>query len=67
MKLIKSFPEKLYKARTDRRMTQAQLANMTGLTQDWISHFEHGRRLPNLEIFRAICLGLKISADELLK
>jgi transcriptional regulator with XRE-family HTH domain len=27
--------------------TQAELASKTGMTQDWISHFEGGRRVPD--------------------
>lgn len=41
------FPDRLRRCRQRLKFTQAQLAEATGLTQDWISHFECGRRMPD--------------------
>ncbi len=50
-KFKKAFPKQLLDARKDRGFTQSDLANRTGLTQDWLSHFENGRRLPDAYSF----------------
>jgi transcriptional regulator with XRE-family HTH domain len=43
----KKFQALLKSARQSRHLTQLQLASITGLSPDWISHFECGRRLPD--------------------
>lgn len=43
----KVFSENLKDLRESRQMTQADLAKRVGLTADWISHMEHGRRFPS--------------------
>jgi len=47
----KLFPAKLKAMRNGDGLTQKQLASATGLTADWISHFEAGRRLPDAYAF----------------
>ncbi len=47
-------------------LSQTDLAEIAGLTPSWISHFEAGRRLPSLEVFRQICKALGVTADSLL-
>ena len=43
----KWFSKKLKQVRSQQYVTRKQLAENTGLTPDWISHFEAGRRLPD--------------------
>jgi transcriptional regulator with XRE-family HTH domain len=47
----KWFPKQLKEKREFRYLTQEQVAKKTGLSQDWISHFERGRRLPDAYAF----------------
>ena len=37
-------------ARLAHGMTQAQLSNRVGISQDWVSHIECGRRLPSFTV-----------------
>jgi transcriptional regulator with XRE-family HTH domain len=49
----KWFPKQLKECREFAGLTQGEVAKDCGLTQDWISHFEGGRRLPNaVALFR---------------
>lgn len=62
----KRFGKNLYVWRTQRRMSQAQLAEKCGLTNTHISHFECGERLPSLTNFSKLCNALNIDAQNLL-
>lgn len=66
MNVKKILPLRLASSREFLRMTQAQLAKKTGLRQDWISHFECGRRLPNAENLLKLAVELGCSTDYLL-
>lgn len=44
----------ILKRRTVLGWTQKDLARKTGLTQDWISHFESGRRMPDSFAFHKL-------------
>ena len=57
---------RLRNARIRAEMSQTDLAEKAGLSPSWISHFEAGRRLPSLEVFRKICIALGVTADSLL-
>lgn len=46
-----SFPKWLKKRRSEECITQEHLSCAIGLTKDWISHFENGRRLPDAYAF----------------
>lgn len=60
------FGPRLRAARDCRRMTQEQLASKCGMSVAAISHFETGKREPNLASLRKIADGLGVSADFLL-
>lgn len=47
-------------------MTQQDLAESSGLTQHWISHFECGRRLPSVDVLVRLSDALDVSVDCLL-
>lgn len=59
------FPARLRAARLSRGATQAQLAKACGLTPDWISHFENGRRAPSLDVLAKLAVALNHSIDSL--
>jgi transcriptional regulator with XRE-family HTH domain len=40
------FPKALRAARQEYELSQTDLAKLTDMSQDWISHFEGGRRVP---------------------
>lgn len=43
----KTFSKNLKWSREAHLLTQVELAKKVGLTADWISHMEHGRRFPS--------------------
>ena len=51
--------------RTVKGMTQAQLAQALGVTQDSISLWELGKRYPDTQYIVPLCKVLQISADYL--
>jgi transcriptional regulator with XRE-family HTH domain len=55
----------LAKLRTSRGMTQAQLAEVSGISQPNISAFERGRRTPTLEVLNrlVVACGYQLVAD----
>lgn len=49
------------------KMSQTQLAQILGLTQEAISKYENNVREPNIDTLRKICVLFNITADELLE
>lgn len=47
-------------------LSQPQLASMVGVTRNSVTNWESGARRPDMDIFKRICVALKVSADELL-
>ena len=60
------FSEKLQKLRTQRNLTQEQLANQLFASRTAISKWETGRGTPNLDSLQAIAKLFGVSLDELL-
>lgn len=56
----------LRRVRTERGMTQEQLAHVSGLHRTEISLLERGQRKPLLETIVALCRGLGMTPAELL-
>ena len=56
---------RMRQARESRNITQAQLAEMTGLMPSAVSHFEAGRRAPSVENLWRLADALGMSIDEL--
>ena len=52
--------------RTQKHLTQDELADLATLSKSLISYIENGEKSPSLEAFISIANALKISADELL-
>jgi transcriptional regulator with XRE-family HTH domain len=51
--------------RTERGLSQVELAEATGFIQAWISHVERGARNPSWENVVRLAQGLGISVSEL--
>ena len=60
------FKDRLRKAREDKGLSQAQLAEKAGLQPSAVSHFEAGRRAPSFDNLRALADALDITTDHLL-
>jgi transcriptional regulator with XRE-family HTH domain len=56
----------LKNAREAKGLTQAELGELSGLSQTWISHYESGRRLPSLGKLVKLADALDASTDHLL-
>ncbi len=58
---------KIIKAeRTSKNLTQNEVATLLGVTQDSISLWENGRRIPDTQYLKELCKIFDISADYLL-
>ena len=53
--------------RRDSLVTQRQLSKISGLTRQFISMLECGKRIPSFETFCALALGLDMTPVELLE
>jgi transcriptional regulator with XRE-family HTH domain len=53
--------------RTERGLSQVQVAEATGFIQAWVSHVEHGRRNPSWSNVVRLAGGLGVSVSELAK
>lgn len=56
----------LAKFRTERRITQARLAERAGIPRSTIAHFESGGGNPSLKNLAGLAAGLQITIEELL-
>jgi len=61
------FASLLRESREYAGLTQAELAEKTGLQPTAISHFETGTRRPCINNLRKLCKALRCSADSLLQ
>jgi len=61
-----TFADRLRKARERNGWTQAQVAEWCDVNTAALSHWESGRREPNLENLVRLCNGLRVSANWLL-
>lgn len=52
--------------RKDKKITQQELANMLNVTDRAVSHWENGRRLPDISLFKPICEIFNITVNELI-
>lgn len=60
------FCKRLKEIRTQRKMTQQELAEKSGIPSTSISHIEAGSRKPSLENFYKLIVVLNVSGDYLL-
>lgn len=59
------FSERLKKLRSERNMSQAQLADAIGVSRGSISFYENGDRLPDIEVFYRLVRFFQTTADYL--
>ncbi|MBK5219213.1 MAG: helix-turn-helix domain-containing protein [Thermoleophilia bacterium] len=65
--LQRAFGDAVRERRNDElELTQEQLANSSGLNQNWISHVENGRNALNLWNLHRLASALGLSTPELL-
>ncbi len=62
---MSKFKDNLKVFRLDRKMTQEKLSQKAGLTPEWISHFETGRRKPSMDNLIKLANALNVTLDEL--
>ncbi|MGM9878191.1 MAG: helix-turn-helix transcriptional regulator [Bacilli bacterium] len=54
------------KSRRENNLTQQELADKLGVTDRAVSHWENGRSLPDVSLFKKLCEILNISINELI-
>ena len=62
-----NFGEKLKQIRTDKNMTQPQLAEAIGIEQSYLSKLENDKSVPSAEMFQSIIKALGMDARDFLK
>lgn len=60
------FGEQLRKIRTDRGLTQEQVASRLNVSRQTISNWENNKNLPDLEMVVEISMAYKLSLDQLI-
>lgn len=61
-----TFSQKIYFLRTKRKLTQAELAKLTGLTQGAIAHYEAGKTRPSADALLTLAKVFSIKPEILL-
>ena len=56
----------ILKLRKEKKMTQKELADKLNVTDRAVSHWENGRRLPDVVLYKTICELFDITVNELL-
>ena len=60
------FSTRLKEARESRGITPTELARRVGVSMNYINMLEHGKRVPSIAIYVALCNALGVSASYLL-
>lgn len=63
---LEIFSTNLRELLEERKLTQKDLANMSGLAECAISYYVHGQKIPGLRAIINIAYALEISIDELI-
>ena len=63
--VMKKFGENLRKIREEQKISQSQLAEQIGTTQQYVSRLESGKHIPSLYFFLLILRALDVSFEEL--
>lgn len=56
----------IFKLRKDKKMTQQELADKLCVTDRAVSHWENGRSIPDISLFKPLCEIFDISVNELI-
>jgi transcriptional regulator with XRE-family HTH domain len=62
-----NFGEKLKQVRTEKNMTQPQMAEAIGIEQSYLSKLENDKSVPSAEMFQSIITSLNLDVREFLK
>jgi transcriptional regulator with XRE-family HTH domain len=65
--ILIQFGKRVKELRSEKKLTQEQFAQKTGLHKNYIGMVERGERNPSLINIQVIAKGLEISISELLK
>lgn len=63
---MEKFTARLKELRNDKNLSQADLANSTGLSQSSITYWETGQRIPNAKAIIILARFFDVSIDYLL-
>ena len=61
-----TFPERLKELRTDKALSQRDLANATGISQNAIAFWENNKRVPNANAIIILANYFDVTTDYLL-
>ncbi|MDE7296804.1 MAG: helix-turn-helix domain-containing protein [Clostridia bacterium] len=64
--LMTNIGNKIKMERTAKKLSQSELASALGITQDSISLWETGKRLPDTQYIILLCKFFEVSSDYLL-
>ena len=59
--------QNLKKIRTEKKMSQGDIARTLGVDRGYISNIENGKKNPTLETLKKIADALKVSIEDLVK
>ncbi len=62
-----SLGKRLKEARTKRKLTQEQLAELADISTIFLGEIERGEKLPSITVFIRLVQSLDVSADSLLR
>ena len=62
---VASLGDYLREQRTDARLTLRQLADLTGVSNPYLSQIERGLRRPSAQVLQQLSKALRISSDQL--
>jgi len=65
--ILKKFGKRVRELRTERNLTQQQLADISGLHKNYIGMIERGERNPSLLNIEVLVKNFEISISELMK
>lgn len=62
----KSLGRQILQCRLEKKLSQSQLAEMAGVTQQTVRHYEYGTKVPSLETLICVANALDVGLDKLL-
>jgi transcriptional regulator with XRE-family HTH domain len=66
MRFLMSFPDRLATLRKEKRFTQQELADKSGVSVIQIRRYEGGSAQPTMELIKKLAVALSVSADFLI-
>ena len=61
-----NFSQKLYYLRTKKKLTQAELAKLSNVSQQSIAHYENGRGIPTMNTILQLSRVFGVKPDDLI-